>query len=286
MASGEANGITRGSLFTIHHSTGSQSVATSHLVVSNTTAYTADLRPTDPKMSLDLLPATVNGMQTSMMLEKELKIAFPDDVELSHLRGQLQIGELPCKYENISLDSPLLPDANLGVLLVKDRPHKMAFEINDSICLPYRALPLHCEFPCEVGPLSDVLSSAARLLSHLHRSSRNENAFWTKEIMVIVQGRSLSDTEREKRATVDRPPTSVDSRVLLRCYSSNIAEGGFDDSDVDQHRGEDIIVDNVMDVMDGQGRSDFAFEVVNRTDTPIYVSLFYFDMSNLSISAS
>jgi hypothetical protein len=129
----------------------------------------------------------------------------------------------------------------------------VSFEPMDSTCQDYGLKRIPHAAPLEVQPIYFVLASAARFHWHLSHSSSQEKLAVTFKCTKLGE-----DTSK---------PYEYTNKPILVPQGDNLVKAG------------EITVD-----LDDRPSVGYGFKITNNCEYPLYAALFYFDMSDLSIS--
>ncbi|KAJ7909427.1 hypothetical protein B0H13DRAFT_2233080 [Mycena leptocephala] len=132
----------------------------------------------------------------------------------------------------------------------------VGFEPSDSICQGYGLTRMPHIAPLEVIPLYHILTRAAHFYWHLNRTSRSQSSLAQSIMFECTQ---LGEDPSKPFAYPDEP-------ILLP-------------------QGENLVSSDELTIdLDNRPSVEYGFTITNRSAYPLYAALFYFDMSDLSIS--
>ncbi|KAK0440553.1 caspase domain-containing protein [Armillaria borealis] len=252
---GEAHGITKGAelaVFADRTMTSETHIGT--VVVSSITAFTTtcDFSPRNNANETPFpLPTPGFVSQTQVGEGQGVSLLIEPDEGLlgvfKQMADEMQAGKRGFRWVNSRDDEPDLVVAADG-----DVVH---FEIMDKICRQHGLTRMPFEVKIDdADAIHRILRSSSDFYWHLHRS--NERNPLTGK--VTLECMKLKETGEYTN----------DLRKVLKpdCNGENLNVGGVIMVDVD----EDAI---------------YGFKFTNTTSVPLYVSVFYFDVSDLSISS-
>ncbi|EIM79706.1 uncharacterized protein STEHIDRAFT_116403 [Stereum hirsutum FP-91666 SS1] len=213
--------------------------------VTNPTGYTI-LVPS-PLNTLDA-PQTAYGVLKKLGPEKKFEIVIP--TELSHISDAVK-HLLFGKFKDIPVKVYPRARANHSLTLVEDRNGAVAFEIRDKLCRDNR-----------LTQLRDTVT---------YESTARHTPF--ARIIAILSSAADFYLHLHRSPKVHLFMGLMND--LLECYE---CKGDREDKKL-------VMEQNHLELNDDEDDTTFVFAVLNKTDMPLYVALFYFDMEDLSISS-
>lgn len=250
---GEAFGVAAGAKFEVYASDDLNSRCLGSLVVRETTAFSTDLLLSPGTSPFTLASQSGYALQVWAPDTYNLRVYVADDGEL--LRASKLVKKEMDKSQLIGKRSILLvkqDDApNISLTMEGDQ---VIFNINDQSCIDHGMTRMYKSVTCKVNDLLPVLAGAVDFFWHLNRTSSN-------------------------------PSLTNSNSVTLQC--SRLEENGLSDMGVEvlTARDEILQVHGSIHVVTDEDLPH-GFQVTNNTAVPLYVGLFLFDMSDLSISKS
>lgn len=228
------------------------------LVVRSSADATAALQE-DPDSNQSRIPFPPSGIayaqRTQMGLRQDLTVKLTDDDRLSEVKRTLveRLQEAQQGFKVILLDAH---DSSVPHMTLVPKGDHVSFrlELNDQTCRAQGLTNIYCyrDLSCnEHDRIFSVILSAAAFYSHLGRlvSERREHAVHLECVELAV--------------------TWIGRRAVVR----------------EKDPKESLIVDGALNVLAGDGKI-YGFKIINNTDRPFYAALFYFGVSDLTISTS
>lgn len=254
---GSAYGIMEDALFTVYSNDDVKSTPLGvQLIVRSTTAFSAELEvdSSSPQHTLDL-PSTAYALQTRPADAQRLKMSIRgEDPELlsafENVETQMREAELRGK-------PGITPRSSSPTICLVLSGGQVVFEIHEKTCEEQGLTEMYYRVPCDAAKIFPVISSAAHFFFHLHRSDK---------------GRSLT----------------ASNRIRLECFELSESYDDDEFEAVRRETGENLIKGGSLSLsMDGTSKERiFGYKVVNDTKRLLYAALFYFYMSDMSISKS
>ncbi|KAJ6535024.1 caspase domain-containing protein [Mycena capillaripes] len=260
---GEAHGIMKGAQFNVFADDDLNPDRSINLVVTKTQAFESIAQYAT--RNSDLLPM-IPGLKGFWALQKSagereaIRVRIPLVDCFIGLLHHLAVKMQEAKPDTMQI---LLVEENEPANLVLHVAGETAgqtrmmvsFEPSDSTCQSHGLERMPYMVPLEVTPLYSILAHAAHFYWHLNRSSRRSGLAQ----YVTVQCTQLGEDPA-------KPPAYPDKPVFIPL-------------------GNDLIEDGEMNLeLDGRPSVEYGFTITNNSPDPLYVGLFYFDMSDLSIS--
>lgn len=252
LEAGEAYGITVGAKFNVYAIKDPNSRCLGVLAAEKTTAFTTELRfiPDTSPFTLDSKPGY--ALQTWVGEKQDLRLSIADDDRLldvyERTRIEMDKNRLVGKRGILLVEKDQSPDIVLTM-----QGHNVAFEVTDKFCVDRGLATMPFAVSCDANDVFPVITSAADFYWHLRRTSSDRRL--TSKNMVQLECHELEGTDEW---TDDLVP-------ILKSKGENILSQGV----------INVVADNL---------AAYGFKVTNKTNLPLYAALFYFDMSDLSIS--
>ncbi|KDR81761.1 hypothetical protein GALMADRAFT_221630 [Galerina marginata CBS 339.88] len=243
---GEAHGISSGAEFTIHKSPGSEPLG--KLYVHSNTAFTSLLRSRDEEPQI-LLSHPSFALKTREGDEPAVRVVVqPNFLEDLHLTNKER------EQMDQELTGVMFAEKREGADLVLLLDQKfVGFEILEKTCVNYG-------------------------LTHTNRRPRRSN----EDVFIVLKAAShfYFHLRRSNKGG------AIASRVELEC--TRVIDKLLDGLPVTVPDGEDLNTDGLITIFiddDTMESVAYGFKITSRTpNPPLYVSVFYFDISNLSIA--
>ncbi|KAI0315079.1 caspase domain-containing protein [Amylostereum chailletii] len=251
LSGGEAHGVTEDAQFEVYAGPSIHFERWGTLVASRSNASSAVLKPANPHADTLALPASgAWALQTRIGRGEEVRIELPLDEGLMGVFERV-VGEMKKAHtekRRIRLvDAHAQPD-----LVITVKGESAVFHVQDARCREHGLTTMVAEVPISVDAFFSVLESAADFYWHLRRSARRTGVLASK---VTFECTRLAPTDEVEDGTED---------FLM------VPDG------------PNLNVDGVIHVV-ADDLTDYGFKIVNGTDHPLFVSVFYFDFSDLSI---
>ncbi|KAK0502233.1 caspase domain-containing protein [Armillaria luteobubalina] len=250
LEAGDAHGFTRGAEFIVFKDrTMTSEIGT--VVASSTTAFTTTCDFSPPSnTNATSFPLPTPGFASPTRVGEGVRLLIESDERLlgvfKQIADELQAAKRGIRFVNSRNDGPDLVIAADGGMV--------HFEIMDSLCRQHRLTRMPSKVKIDdVVAIRRILQSSADFYWHLRRSNKR-NPFAGK---VTLECMKLEETGEY---------TNDLEEVLKPHSNKNLNVGGEIMIDVD----EDAI---------------YGFNITNTTSVPLYVSMFYFDASDLGISS-
>lgn len=257
---GDAFGITLNSQFDVYKSNNLESLPIGILTARSISAFSARCEVASNVPDLPLSSSgTAYALQTraDTMTGIRLSIAgdplFLDIIAL--VRDEMKHG---LRIRLVVEDASPPPD----IALVNNGDNTVAFDINDKLCRDWGMTQMY--YPV-----------------HLDTSTASSRASFNEKVLTIL--RSAADFYFH----LGRYPTYGGLRRsgIVRLEAYELQEGwvGDDWGMAEKEPQRNLIQQNALSVYD-EDETVFGFKVVNDSHVPLYAALFFFDMSDLSIS--
>ncbi|KAF8817195.1 hypothetical protein BYT27DRAFT_7205049 [Phlegmacium glaucopus] len=264
---GEAYGITQGALFVIYPS--QQGAGRGPALQAR------PLRISPYKTLLDVPPdQTVTMSQDAVVLQVRVGVEDPFPIYISDrgLDGIVTMVQHRMKNQGMR-ELAVVNDARLaklGLDLGLDNATKrevVALRILDLPISQWGLNKIHNTIPPSPDAFYAVLSAAARFDWHLHRESC---AIGTSQVDIeFTKLRELSETI--ERQLIGGRLSNIKINRLVPDGPNMIATGAG--------LGGNVVFVDVLE------EADYGIKLTNKTNVPLYVSVFYFDSSDLSIKS-
>lgn len=263
---GEAHGVTRGAHFNLFPDQSPDSPAFDGFIVLQTGAFESVVRRKAGNPDF-IVPAPTSGrsvptawaLQTLVGEREDIRVFIPLKdlfIDLFHyIAVQMQeTGKETMRIHLVEENEPV--DLVLHVEDEQSEENRwVSFEPMDSTCQGYGLKRMPHSAPLEATPLYFILASAARFHWHLRRSSSQE-----------MLARSVTVECTKLGEDTSKPYTYTTDPILVP-QGDNLVKGGK------------IVID-----LDSRPSAEHGFTITNHSTYPLYAALFYFDMSDLSIS--
>ncbi|PBK59431.1 hypothetical protein ARMSODRAFT_899277 [Armillaria solidipes] len=254
LEAGEAHGITRKAQFVVFADR-SMTSALGTVIVSNTAAFTSSCNffPRDDEIPFPLA-ATAYALQTGVGEGQDISLLIELDERLLGVWRKI-VKEMQSDNEGkrgFRLVESRDDEPDLVIAADGDLIH---FEIMDKLCRQHGLTRMPFEVKIDdADAIHRILQSSADFYWHLHRSSKG---------------------------------SPLAGKVNLECMK--LKESGEYTDDLEEvltpdPNGDNLNVEGVIMVDVNEG-AIYGFRITNTTPVPLYVSMFYFDVSDLSISS-
>ncbi|PVF99196.1 hypothetical protein CPB86DRAFT_783999 [Serendipita vermifera] len=248
MSAGMAHGVTRGGIFTIYKDRGSlQSSAPLGVLIASDPDVSTTTMVLPAKMAPFEVPKGALAVQTGAGDERQLHVHFEPNAQLDAIAKNVnlttQLG-VGSRY-NVAAVGP--ETADLSVFMENG---EIVFTIMDALVRLYGLRRMPYTVPATANDLQRVLSAAAHYYWHFYRTSSQD-----------ILAKSI-DVE------------------FMKLHEIEVDEWGpvFDPEPEGPNLHENSLIRVVADE-----QSVYGIRVTNKTDKPLYLSVFYFDHSSLEI---
>ncbi len=252
---GDAYGITEGAEFDVYGSEiwaeGERPLGT--IKVSKCLVYTSEAIIAGGSKPFEL-SGQAFAFQTRVGVREDLRLYYaPPNPKLDDIKKQIQdlVQKMGIVSRSVVFVQDQMTPRDLDMDLVEDR---ITFRIGDRTCLNEGLKNMPYSIPLDIHRICHVIHRAADFYWYLHRSSRR-NAFVHK---VHFQCTKLKEVHRYHGSKL---------QLTLVPEGENLIKGGIMTIEADE-------------------KTPYGFAVVNNSDIPLFVSVFYFDVSDLSIGTS
>jgi hypothetical protein len=254
LEAGEAHGITDDAQFTIYEDLDMRSKILGTLTAHNCGAFTSKLKPTDGDTPFHL-DKPAYALQTRIGVQEDIRVYIEQNKQLDPLRRQ--VFDSMNEGRNSGRRTILLvSEKNVADLILTIDKNEVIFELSDPFCRAYGLTHMPFRTVLEIDTIFSILTAAAHFYWHLGRSGDNTSD--TKFAQLLdIQCFKLEESDTE---------LDDDLLPLIKPVGQNLVNS-----------------DSIVDI-DVEDNGAYGFKIVNKSQTNLYVSLFYFDMSDLSIS--
>ncbi len=270
LEAGEAHGITKNAEFAVFADS-SLTSALGTVVVANTAAFTSSciFTPRDDKTQRFTLAPQAHGFAL------QTRVGEGQDVSL-HIEFDKKLLGV---FEKMAKEMQSANEGKRGFRLVKSRDDApdlvvaadvVRFEIMDEFCRQrgLKRMPFEVEID-DADAIHRILQSSADFYWHLHRSNK-QRPLTGKVILECMKVRETGEYTDDLEEVLMPDPNSDNLIVPTPDPTPDLNRDKLNVEGV-------IMIDVDEDAM-------YGFKITNTTSKPLYVSMFYFDMSDLSIS--
>lgn len=248
---GEASSITAGAKFGLYTDKDLYSLFLGTATVSKVHALTADLFLEEP--STFRPSSSAYALQTWIERDHDFRLCIADNAlsEAFHrVAYNLDKDRALGKRGIAFVDETHFPE-----LVATMQDDRVVFRITDPLCVSSGLTTMPLAVECAPDRLFPIISSAADFYWHLRRTSSDKRL----SSMMELECFELEETMEFNAFTLE---------PLLVPKSRNLVQG------------------EIVEVEVTERKAYYGFQVRNSSSVPLYAALFYFDMSDLSISAS
>ncbi|KAG6906652.1 hypothetical protein DXG01_012738 [Tephrocybe rancida] len=256
LEAGEAHGLTNGAKFTIY-----SDKQMSTVLGSVTTTRTTPFKSVCSSDSPFSLSSAAYAVQTHVGEEQDLCLFI--ELDNAFLDLFMELGKEMKREDSSRQRSFRLVDTELDQpeLILRAREGLVQFELTMPICRQFHLtqMPFHNVRTSDLDHLLPILHSAADFYWHLHHS--NKNGFLAEKVhleCLELEPSGLSDD----LTAVYIPKAG--GRNLIQSNTIFIHDAREENAKDDERR--------------------YGYRITNKSDDSLCVALFYFDISNLSIS--
>lgn len=246
---GEAHGVTVNAEFTVY-GTKACTKEIGRLVVRQSVPFQSFLRPVND-LEPFILPETIGyALLTDIRSTQDVRLLVDLDSDL--------VGVLASLGEQMRAEYPGKPSFQVATrdehphLVVTANKGRLRFEITDKMC------------------------RHAGLLEIPHTSLTD------RETMTRVL-RGIADFYWNLNRTPSDNRTILGTKIQLECYELEQEDPADKFSGVMKCTGANLFVDGVIQAHTSDEEKVYGFRIENMTSIPLFVSMFYFNMSDLSI---
>lgn len=257
---GDAFGITPNSQFDVYKSKNLESLPIGILMARSISAFSArcEVAANVPDLPLSS-SGTAYALQTRADTMTGIRLSIADDPLLLDIialvRDEMKHG---LRIRLVVEDASPPPD----IALVKNGDNTVAFDINDKLCHDWGMTQMY--YPV-----------------HLDSATASSRASFTEKVLTII--RSAAEFYFHLRRYPSYDGLRHSGLVRLEAYELEEGWVGDDWGMAEKGPQRNLIQNNALNVYD-EDEKVFGFKVVNDSRVPLYAALFFFDMSDLSIS--
>ncbi|KAI0313035.1 hypothetical protein OF83DRAFT_1176058 [Amylostereum chailletii] len=252
LSAGEAHGVTDDAVFDVYEDKSLTSPLLATLIASESQAITTVMKP-DPPSNVFTLSKPAWALQTRVGRGEDIRISLPLDSRFLDVFTRVK-DEMKKKRANKRgirlVKETEQPD--LTVVLAQDATH-VVFVVMEEKCVELGLTVMPFRVRLGQANIYPILASAADFYWHLHRRSKRNGVLASKvsfECTKLKASGQFNEITRE-------PPMIPD--------------------------GENLNIADVIKVV-ADDTTDYGFKITNNFHCPLFVSLFYFDVSDLSIT--
>lgn len=249
---GEAHGVTVEAEFAVYSST-VPSEELGLLVVHKTDAFQSYLRPlimTDD-MSFRIPETGAFALQTRIGILHDVRLLIELDAGLAGVLTAVGQQMLTTSAFKPSIKVVTTREENPD-LIVTARGGTAHFEITDQICCDAGLHEIYHRPETDKNTMTRVLRGVADFYWHLHRKPQL----------------------KEK---------TISTKINLKCYELVTVEIDNNLLPVMKPTGKDLLVNGAIQIGISDDQKPYGFRINNACNIPLFVSVFYFNMSDLSI---
>ncbi len=285
LEAGEAHGITKNAEFAVFADS-SLTSALGTVVVANTAAFISlcNFTPRDDKTQRFILAPQAHGFAL------QTRVGEGQDISLHIEFNKRLLGVFEKMAKEMQSDN----EGKRGFRLVESRGDApdlvvaadgdiVHFEIMDEFCRQrgLRRMPFEVEID-DADAIHRILQSSADFYRYLHRSTGKRSPLAGKVILECMKLKEIGEYTDDLEEVLMPDPNSDNLNILIPDPTPNPNSDNSNVLTPNPNR-EKLNVEGVITI-DVDEDAIYGFKITNTTSKPLYVSMFYFDMSDLSIS--